>query len=109
MKRIKKGDEVIIITGKSKGHVGKVLKVLDQSVLVEGGNIITKHMKPNTKRQNENGGIVKREAAIHISNIAHYNPVTKKADRIGFKFLQNDNESTKVRYYKSNNEIVDRI
>ena len=102
--RIKKNDEIIVIAGKDKGRRGTVLKVLPkQRVLVEGINIIKKHMKPNPNA-NQQGGIVEREASIHVSNVALYNPITKKADRVGFKTLDN---GAKVRYYKSSNEVVD--
>lgn len=109
MKRIKSGDEVIIITGKSKGHVGKVLRIDGERIVVEGGNLIKKHVKANPQSPESKGGIVSREASIDPSNIAHYNPVTKKADKVGFKFLENDGVSVKVRYFKSNDEIIDRV
>ena len=105
MQKIKTGDKVIVITGKYKGQVGSVLKVILKThrVLVEGINIIKKHVKPNPDK-NQEGGIVERESAIHISNIALLNPVTKKPDRVGLKYL---NDGTKVRYFKSNHEIID--
>lgn len=109
MKRIKSGDEVIVIAGKSKGHVGKVLRVIDDSVVVEGGNLIKKHVKANPQQPENKGGIITREAPLHVSNVAHYNPVTKKADKVGFKYLDNDGVSKKVRFYKSNDEIIDRV
>ena len=104
MFKIKKGDEVVIITGKSKGKRGSVLRVLpeQQRVIVAGVNMIKKHMKPNPNKGIE-GGIVEREAALHISNVAIYNPLTKKADRVGFKV----NGDKKVRIYKSNGEVID--
>lgn len=109
MKRIRSGDEVIIIAGKSKGHVGKVLKVIDETIVVEGGNLIKKHIKGNPQKPDAQSGIVTREAPLHVSNVAHYNPITKKADKVGFKYLENDGVSKKVRYFKSNNEIIDRV
>lgn len=109
MKRIKSGDEVIVIAGKSKGHVGKVLRVADERVVVEGANLMKKHVKANPQQPENKGGIVSREAALHISNVAHYNPITKKADKVGFKFLDSNGVSKKVRYFKSNNEIIDRV
>lgn len=109
MNRYRSGDEVIIVAGKSKGHIGKVLRVVDETVVVEGGNLITKHLKQNPKDASDKGGIVKREAALHISNVAHYNPITKKAGKIGFKFIQSNESTKKVRYFKSNNEIIDRV
>jgi len=104
MRRIKKGDEVIVITGKDKGRRGQVLRVIDnERVIVEGINIIKRHTRPNPAR-GVNGGIVEREAALHISNVMLYNPVTHKGDRVGFRTLEN---GRKVRYFKSNNEVVD--
>ncbi|MDP3268554.1 MAG: 50S ribosomal protein L24 [Legionella sp.] len=109
MKRIKTGDEVIITAGKSKGHVGKILRVEDERVVVEGGNLIKKHVKGNPQQPENKGGIITREAPLHVSNVAHYNPITKKADKVGFKYLENDGVSKKVRYFKSNDEIIDRV
>lgn len=109
MKRIKSGDEVIVIAGKSKGHVGKVLRVKEDAVFVEGGNLMKKHVKANPQQPESRGGIISKEAPIHVSNVAHYNPITKKADKVGFKYLDNDGVSKKVRYFKSNNEIIDRV
>jgi large subunit ribosomal protein L24 len=108
MKRIKKGDTAIVITGKSKLHVGKVLKVQEDKVLVEGANMIKKHMKPNPQI-NFRGGIVPMEAPLHVSNVALYNPTTKTADKVGFKFLEKDGKKLKVRYFKSNEELVDPV
>ena len=107
MKRFRSGDEVIVIAGKSKGHIGKLIKVSEETVVVEGGNLIKKHVKANPQQPESKGGIVTREAPLHVSNVAHYNPITKKADKVGFKFLDSDNR--KVRYFKSNNEIIDRV
>lgn len=109
MKRIKTGDEVIVIAGKSKNHVGKVLRVEDDRVVVEGANMIKKHQKANPQQPESKGGIVSLEAPLHVSNVAHYNSVTKKADKVGFKYLDNDGVSKKVRYFKSNDEIIDRV
>lgn len=109
MKRIKSGDEVIIIAGKSKGHVGKVLRVIGETVVVEGGNLVKKHVKANPQQPENRGGIISKEAPIHVSNVAHYNPITKKADKVGFKILDNNGVSKKVRYFKSNDEIIDRV
>ncbi len=106
MKRIKSGDTVIVIAGKSKGHVGKVSRVVDNKVVVEGANIMKKHVKPNPQLQQQ-GGIISKEAPLDVSNVALYNPVTKKADKVGFKFLEKDGNAVKVRYFKSNNEMVD--
>lgn len=109
MKRIKTGDIVIIIAGKSKGHVGKVLRVAEDRVVVEGGNMVMKHVKANPQKPEHKGGIVATEAALHVSNVAHYNPNTKKADKVGFKFIESNGVSSKVRYFKSDNEIIDRV
>tara|TARA_Y100000588_G_C14071198_1_gene845874 strand:+ start:593 stop:919 length:327 start_codon:yes stop_codon:yes gene_type:complete len=108
MKRIRKDDTVIVIAGKSKGLVGKVLKVNDDRVIVEGANMIKKHVKPNPQL-NQQGGIVSKEASLHVSNVAIYNAASKKADRVGFKFVEKDGKNTKVRFYKSNNELVDLV
>jgi large subunit ribosomal protein L24 len=105
MSKIKKGDEIIVIAGKDKGKRGKVMRVIPDRLraIVEGVNLIKKHVKPNPQTGTQ-GGVVTREASLHISNIALYNPLTKKADRVGFKILE---DGRKVRYFKSNNEIVD--
>lgn len=108
MKRIKSGDTVIVITGKSKGHVGKVMRVFGDNVVVEGANLIKKHVKPNPQLRQQ-GGIVTREAALDASNVAIYNPASKKADKVGFKYLEKDGKKYKVRYFKSNNEIIDLV
>lgn len=109
MKRIRSGDEVIIVAGKSKSHIGKVLRVLGDTIVVEGGNLIKKHVKANPQQPESRGGIITKEAPVHVSNVAHYNPVTKKADKVGFKFLEDGGVNKKVRFYKSNNEIIDRV
>ncbi|HCK81241.1 MAG TPA: 50S ribosomal protein L24 [Candidatus Competibacteraceae bacterium] len=104
MRRIRRDDEVIVIAGKDKGRRGKVVRVVDdERVVVAGINMIKRHTKPNPAR-NVAGGIVEREAAIHVSNTMLFNPVTQKGDRIGFKVLE---DGRKVRYFKSNNEVVD--
>lgn len=104
MQRIKQGDEVIVRTGKDKGKSGRVSKILkDNKVLIEGINQVKKNQKPNPNA-GISGGIVVKDMPINISNIGLYNPVTKKADRVGFKFLE---DGKKVRYFKSTNEVVD--
>ncbi len=104
MQKIKQGDEVIIRTGKDKGKSGRVSKVLkDNKVLVEGINQVKKNQKPNPNA-GVSGGIIVKDMPINISNIGLYNPETKKADRVGFKFLE---DGKKVRYFKSTNEVVD--
>jgi large subunit ribosomal protein L24 len=104
MAKIRKGDDVIVRTGKDKGKSGRVTKVLkDNKVLVEGINQVKKNQKPN-QNAGVSGGIIVKDMPINISNIGLYNPETKKADRVGFKFLE---DGKKVRYFKSTNEVVD--
>ncbi len=104
MRKIKREDEVIVLTGKDKGKRGKVVQVLDDNrVLVAGVNIIKKHQKPNPQR-NEQGGIQEREAPIQVSNVAIFNGATSKADRVGFKILE---DGRKVRVFKSTGEVID--
>ncbi|HET7587946.1 MAG TPA: 50S ribosomal protein L24 [Gammaproteobacteria bacterium] len=103
MLRIKKGDEVIVITGKDKGRRGSVLKVLDERVVIEGVNVAKKHVRPNPNA-GVTGGIIDREMPIHVSNVMMYNPSSKKGDRVGFRRLE---DGRKVRYFKSDNEVVD--
>ncbi|MBL7002833.1 MAG: 50S ribosomal protein L24 [Gammaproteobacteria bacterium] len=104
MQRIKQGDEVIVRTGKDKGKSGRVSRVLkDNKILVEGINQVKKNQKPNPNA-GVSGGIVVKDMPINISNVGLYNPETKKADRVGFKFLD---DGKKVRYFKSTNEVVD--
>ncbi len=102
MLKIRKDDEIVVITGKDKGKKGKVLKVLDQKLIVSGINIVKRHTKPNPNK-GVAGGIVEQEAAIQLSNVAIYNPQTQKADRVGFKVQEDGN---KVRFYKSTNEVI---
>jgi large subunit ribosomal protein L24 len=104
MNRIKKGDDVIVITGKDKGRRGTVLKVIDEDgrVLIEGINVVKKHQKPNPNAGVQ-GGIVEQEHSLHVSNVMLFNPTTGKGDRIGIKTL----EDGRVRFFKSNNEVVD--
>ena len=103
MNKIKKNDDVIVITGKDKGNRGSVLSVLDNDrVLVAGINKVKKHQKPNPVK-GMTGGIVEIEKPIHISNIAIYNSTTKKADRVGVKQLE---DGRKVRVFKSNGEVI---
>ena len=104
MNKIKKGDEVIVLAGKDKGKRGTVLRVLaNGKALVNDVNIVKKHVRGNPQT-GETGGIVEREAAIQLSNIGLYNPATGKADRVGFKTLE---DGRKVRYFKSSGETVD--
>ncbi|WP_423907883.1 50S ribosomal protein L24 [Candidatus Spongiihabitans sp.] len=104
MQRIKKNDDVIVIAGRDKGKRGSVLKITnDGRALVDNVNLVKRHTKgnPNT---GQTGGIIEKEAPIQLSNIALYNPVTKKGERIGFKALE---DGRKVRYFKSNDEVID--
>jgi len=103
MRKIKRDDEVIVIAGSDKGKRGKVVRVLaNDRLIVSGINMIKKHQKPNPQL-GVAGGIIEKEASIHASNVAIYNMATKKADRIGFKVLENGD---KVRAYKSNGETL---
>ena len=103
MKNIRKGDEVIVIAGKDKGRRGTVLRVEGDRVAVENVNVVKKHQKPNPGK-NVPGGIVEREASLHLSTVMLFNPVTKKGDRVGVKALEN---GRRVRVFRSNNEVVD--
>ncbi len=104
MKKIRKGDDVIVITGRDRGKRGTVLlfKGADR-VVVEGANKVKKHERPNPMK-NTQGGIVEKEMSLHISNVALYEPSSKKASRVGFKKLE---DGRYVRYFKSNGEAVD--
>lgn len=104
MRKIKKGDDVIVIAGKDKGKRGKVVRLVDdKKLVVENVNLAKRHTKPNPML-NKPGGIVEKEMPLDASNVALYNPATEKADRVGFKILE---DGRKVRYFKSNNEVVD--
>jgi large subunit ribosomal protein L24 len=104
MQKIKKGDDVVVRTGKDKGKSGRVAKVLkDNKIVVEGINQAKKNQKPNPNA-GVTGGIIVKDMPINISNVGIYNPTTKKPDRIGFRFLE---DGKKVRYFKSTNEVVD--
>ena len=106
MNKIRKGDEVIVVTGKDKGKRGVVLAVGAEHVTVEGINLVKKHVKPNPMR-GDAGGIVERDMPIHISNVALYNPQTQKADRVGIKLVGEGEQARKARFFKSNGELVD--
>ena len=104
MQKIKKGDDIIVLTGRDRGKRGTVLRrVDDEHVLVEGVNRVKKHQRPNPMK-NQTGGIVEKEMPINISNVALFNPQTKKADRVGVKVLD---DGRRVRVFKSNGEMVD--
>ncbi|MCH7864291.1 MAG: 50S ribosomal protein L24 [Proteobacteria bacterium] len=102
--KIKKGDRVIVTAGRDKGKIGDVLKVLtkDNRVLVQGINMTKRHQRPT---QTSAGGIVEKEAAIHISNLSHIDPKDDKPTRVGYKFLE---DGRKVRFAKRSGEIIDR-
>ena len=105
MQKIKKGDEVISISGKDKGKRGTVLRVTaDSKVIVEGINRVKKHMKPNPMK-GQVGGIVDKDMPLDISNVALFNGATQKADRVGIKILE---DGRRVRFFKSNGEVIDR-
>lgn len=102
MRKLKKDDQVVVITGKDKGKRGAIQRVLDDNrVLIAGVNIIKKHTKANPQLGVQ-GGIVEREASIEVSNVAIYNPKTNKADRVGFK----EKDGKKVRVYKSSGDVI---
>lgn len=104
MQKIKKGDDVIVITGKDKGKRGTVLRVAGiDLIVVDGVNKVKKHQSPNPNK-GTTGGIVEMEKPIQISNVAIFNPGTQKADRVGFKILE---DKRKARYFKSNGELLD--
>ena len=101
MRKLKKGDNVVVIAGRDKGKRGDVARVVDAShVVVNGINTVKRHTRPNPLK-NQPGGIVAKELPIHVSNVAIWNPVTQKADRVGFRTLE---DGRKVRFFKSNGE-----
>jgi large subunit ribosomal protein L24 len=103
MRKIRKGDNVVVIAGRDKGKRGQVATVVDADhVVVAGINQVKKHARPNPMK-NEVGGIVTKDMPIHVSNVAIWNPVTQKADRIGIRTLE---DGRKVRFFKSNGELV---
>ena len=104
MAKIRQGDEIIVIAGKDKGRKGTVIRVYeDERVLVEGINVARKHQKPNTNA-GVAGGIIEREMPLDVSNVMLFNPTTQKGDRVGYRNLE---DGKKVRYFKSNNEVLD--
>jgi large subunit ribosomal protein L24 len=109
MQKIRKGDQVVVTTGKEKGKRGAVLRVFETGkVLIEGVNRVKKHQRPNPVK-GQTGGIIDKEMPVHVSNVMLVNPATGKGDRVGFKFLeaQAGNAPRKVRFFKSNGEVVD--
>lgn len=103
MKKIRKGDQVVVLAGRDKGKRGTVLRVLEDSVVVEGVNRVKRAVKPNPLK-GTTGGFVDKDMPIHISNVALYNPATGKGDRVGIKTLE---DGRRVRFFKSNGEVVD--
>jgi large subunit ribosomal protein L24 len=104
MNRIKKGDEVVVISGRDKGRRGQVTRVLDEShVVVENLNLVKKHTKPNPQR-GVSGGIIEKEAPLHVAKLMLFNAATGKGGRIGYKTLE---DGRKVRYFKANGEVLD--
>lgn len=105
MRKIKKGDDVVVIAGRDKGSRGTVARVMadGERLIVENVNMVKKHQKPNPLT-GQPGGIVEKEMPLHISNVGLYNPATGKADRVGIKTLE---DGRKVRFFKSNGEVVD--
>ncbi len=105
MRRLRKGDEVVVLAGKDKGKRGVVLKVIQdlEKIVVENINMVKRHTKGNPA-QGTPGGIVEKEMPLHISNVAIWNPVSNQADRVGIKMLK---DGQKVRFFKSNDEVVD--
>jgi large subunit ribosomal protein L24 len=104
MRKIKKGDDVVVTSGKDKGKRGTVLRVVDAEYLVvEGANKVKKHQRPNPMR-GQTGGIIEKEMPLHVSKVAIFNPQTRKGDRVGFRLLE---DGRKVRFFKSNGEVID--
>lgn len=104
MRKIRKGDQVVVLAGRDKGKRGTVVALADaDKVVVEGVNVVRKHVRPSPMK-GVTGGIVDKSLPIHISNIGLYNPGTNRADKVGFKLL---GDGRKVRYFKSTNEVVD--
>jgi len=104
MRKIRKGDTVVVTTGKDKGKRGEVLRVIDaEHVLVEGANKVKKHQRPNPMK-GMTGGIIDKEMPLHVSNVAIFNPGTQKPDRVGIRVLE---DGRKVRFFKSNGEVID--
>lgn len=103
MEKIRKGDDVVVLVGRDKGKRGSVVQILDESkILIQGINRVKKHTKPNPMK-GEQGGIVEKEMPIHRSNVALFNPITSKGDRVGIKVLE---DGRRVRYFKSSGELV---
>lgn len=104
MKKIRKGDEVVVIAGRDKGRRGTVVKMLGEKLIVENINMVKRHTKPDPARQVP-GGIIEKEAPIHISNVAHIDPASNKPTRVGYRFLE---DGRKVRFARRSGETIDR-
>ena len=102
-RKVRKGDRVIVQTGRDKGKTGEILRVITkrERVVVQGVNMVKRHTRPS---QTSGGGIVEKEASIHISNVAHIDPKTSLSTRVGYKFLE---DGRKVRYAKRSGEVID--
>jgi len=104
MKKFRKGDDVVVLTGRDKGKRGTILRVLDDKrVLVDSVNVVKRHTRPNPNK-GETGGIIEKESPIRLSNLGMYNPNSKKPDRVGIKFLE---DGRKVRVFRSDGEMID--
>ena len=103
MNKIRKGDEVVVITGRDKGRRGTVIRVLGEKVLVENVNMVKRHTRPNPQKGTQ-GGIVEKEAYLQLSNVQLWNPLAKRGDRVGIRTLA---DGRRVRFFKSNDEVVD--
>ena len=103
MNRIRKGDQVVVITGKNKGQKGEIVRVAGDKVVVSNINLVKRHTKPNPQA-NQPGGIIEREAPIHISNVMVFNPAAGKGDRVGIKVLE---DGRKLRVFRSSGEAID--
>ena len=104
MRKIRKGDEVVVIAGRDKGRRGTVIKVLENDrVLVENVNMVKRHTRPNPQAGAQ-GGVIEKEASLHLSNVLLWNPIAKQGDRVGIRTLA---DGRRVRYFKSNDEVVD--
>ena len=103
MNRIRKGDRVVVIAGKDKGKQGEIVRVLGDKVVVSNINVVKRHTKPNPQA-GQAGGVIEREAPIHVSNVMHFNPASGKGERIAFKVLE---DGRKLRVFRSSGEAVD--
>ena len=103
MNRIRKGDQVVVISGKDKGKRGDVVRVAGDKIVVSNINVIKRHTKPNPQA-GQAGGVIEREAPIHISNVMLFNPATGKGERVGFKVLE---DGRKLRVFRSSGESID--